>query len=84
MKTIEELKDEGLISNHLYTSLIRGIGFDEKFMIIRKPNGWKKLYLYPDGNKLTVNDILELWTEKEILHWRGIGKKSFEELKSLA
>lgn len=83
MKTIEELKNEGLISARLYHSLIRGICFDDKFTIIRKQIGWKE-FDRPDGNELTVNDILELWSDEEILHWRGIGKKSFEELKSLA
>ena len=83
MKTIKELKDEGLMSTGLYHSLLRGIYFDDKFAIIRKRIGWKE-FDRPNGNELTVNDILELWSDEEISHWRGIGKKSLEELKSLA
>ena len=36
MKTIRELKDEGLISTRLYRALIRGITFDDKFKVVNK------------------------------------------------
>lgn len=84
MKTIKELKDEGLMSARLYRALLRGICFDRKFLVIRRDQWGLKEFDFPNGNELTINDVLELWSEKEILHWRGIGKTSFEELKSLA
>lgn len=81
MKTIRELKGEGLISTRLYSVLIRGITFDDKFKIVNKVFKWD--VNRPNGNDLTVKDIFELWSDKEILKWRGMGQSSFEELKSL-
>lgn len=82
MKTIRELKDEGLMSARLYHSLINGIAFDDKFRVretyywgINRPNN--------NGNDLTVKDIFELWAEEEILKWRGMGQSTFSELKGL-
>ena len=83
MKTIRELKSEGLISARLYHALIRGITFDGKFDVIHKRCGWKEID-HPNGNELTVKDILELWSDEEILRWRGLGKKALKELKGLA
>lgn len=82
MKTIIELKNEGLISTHLYVSLIRGIANDDKFKSYNKV-GLVKFVDYPDGNDLTVKDIFELWSEEEISRWRGIGQKTLSELKGL-
>lgn len=79
MKTIRELKDDGLISTHLYRILLRGVGFDNKYKLVVK-------HVCADGgnaNDLTVKDIFELWTEKEILKWRGMGQSTFSELKGL-
>ena len=80
MKTIRELKDEGLISTRLYNALIRGITFDDKFRI-------KRTYRWeidrPNGNDLTPKDIVELWSDEEICKWRGMGQGTLKELKSL-
>lgn len=81
MKTIRELKDEGLISTRLYRALIRGITFDDKFKVVNKVFKWD--VDRPNGNDLTVKDIFELWSDEEIMKWRGMGQSSFEELKSL-
>lgn len=80
MKTIRELRDEGMISARLYNSLIRGITFDDKFEV-RGTYRWE--IDRPNGDDLTPKDIVELWSEEEILKWRGMGQASFEELKSL-
>ena len=80
MKTIIELRKEGLISTRLYNALIRGITFDDKFTVIRSRR-WD--IDRPNGNNLTPRDIIELWSDEEILKWRGMGKTCFEELKSL-
>lgn len=80
MKTIRELKDEGKISTRLYTTLIRGITFDDKFKV-------KGTYRWdidrPNGNDLTPKDIIELWSEEEICKWRGMGQGCLSELKGL-
>lgn len=82
MKTIRELKNEGLISTRLYTNLVRGISFDDKYAVIKKYAGWKERDC-GNANELTAKDIVELWTEDEIMKWRGMGQKTLEELKSL-
>ena len=82
MKTIRELKNEGLISTRLYHSLIRGITFDGKFNVIHELFGRKEIDR-PNGNDLTVKDILELWSDEEILKWRGMGQSLLKELKGL-
>jgi hypothetical protein len=83
MKTIRELENEGLISSRLRNALIRGIGCDNKFRVKRQncyrwerndpANGWE----------LTVKDIFDLWTESEMLRWRGFGLACLNELKGL-
>lgn len=80
MKTIRELKNEGLISARLYNSLIRGITFDDKFKVVGR---FKWDVDRPNGNDLTPKDILELWTDEEILKWRGMGQSCLNELKGL-
>lgn len=80
MKTIRELKDEGLISTRLYYALIRGITFDDKFMV-RGRFRWE--IDRPNGNNLTPKDIIELWSDEEICRWRGVGQGLLKELKSL-
>lgn len=80
MKTIRELKDEGLISTRLYHTLIRGITFDDKFMV-RGKFRWE--IDGANGNDLTPEDIVELWSDKEMLKWRGMGQGSLKELKGL-
>jgi hypothetical protein len=82
MKTIWQLKNEGLISTHLYITLIRGITYDDKYAVWEKYPGWK-VRIEARPNDLTVKDIFELWTDEEIMKWRGMGKKTFEELKGL-
>lgn len=82
MKTIYELRNEGLISTRLYNALVRGIAFDSKFAVIRKQIGWKEIDR-ANANELTVKDIFELWTDEEILKWRGLGQTCITELKSL-
>ena len=81
MKTIKELKNEGLISTRLYRSLIRGITFDDKFKVVNKIYKWD--VDRPNGNDLTVKDIFELWSEDEIMKWRGLGSSCMSELKGL-
>lgn len=80
MKTIMELKNEGLISTRLYRSLVRGISFDNKF-IVKGNFRWE--IDRPNANELTVKDIFDLWSEEEILKWRGLGQSCLSELKSL-
>lgn len=80
MKTIMELKNEGLISTRLYRALIRGISFDNKF-IVKGNFRWE--IDRPNGNELTVKDIFDLWSDEEILKWRGLGQSCLSELKSL-
>lgn len=80
MKTIRELRNEGLISTRLYRALIRGITFDGKFTV---KGNYRWEIDRPNGNDLTVKDIFELWSNEEILKWRGMGQASFEELKGL-
>lgn len=80
MKTIRELKNEGLISTRLYHNLIRGITFDNKFMV-RGRLRWD--IDCANGNDLTPKDIVELWSDEEILKWRGMGHGSLKELKGL-
>jgi hypothetical protein len=82
MKTIYELKNEGLISTHLYVSLIRGIANDDKFAVYKDMIGWKERNS-ASGINLTVKDIFELWSEEEMLKWRGFGQKALSELKGL-
>lgn len=74
MKTIKQLKNEGLISTRLYNALWKGVYFDNKFKV--KHN-------HCDVNALTAKDIVELWTDDEILKWRGLGLNGLKELKSL-
>lgn len=80
MKTIRELRNEGLISARLYNALIRGITFDGKFMV-RETYRWE--IDRPNGNELTPKDIVELWSEEEMMKWRGMGQGCLKELKSL-
>ena len=80
MKTINELKNEGLISTRLYTALIRGITFDDKFKVV---GNYRWDVDRPNGNDLTPKDIVELWSDEEICKWRGMGQGTFKELKSL-
>lgn len=80
MKTIRELKTEGLISTRLYGALIRGISFDRKF-IVKGDFRWD--IDRPNGNDLTVKDIFDLWSDEEILKWRGFGQTCLSELKGL-
>lgn len=74
MKTIKELKNEGLISTRLYNALWKGVYFDNKF---------KVGYSRSNADTLTAKDVVELWTDEEILKWRGIGLAGLKELKSL-
>ena len=79
MKTIYELRQEGLISTRTYNSVIRGATFDGRFTVKSKLG-----YIdFPDINKLTVKDIFELWSEEEISKWRGLGQTAISELKGL-
>lgn len=80
MKTIRELRNEGLISTRLYNALIRGITFDDKFTV-RGTYRWE--IDRPNGNDLTPKDVIELWSKEEICRWRGMGQSTFEELKGL-
>ena len=80
MKTIRELRNEGLISTRLFNAIIRGVTFDDKFRV-RGNYRWE--IDRPNGNDLTPKDIVELWSEEEILKWRGIGQAGFKELKGL-
>ena len=80
MKTILELKNEGVISARLYHALIRGITFDDKFKV-KGVCRWE--IDRPNGNDLTPKDIVELWSDEEILRWRGLGQGTLRELKSL-
>lgn len=82
MKTILELRDAGLISQRLYTTLLRAIARDNKFYV-RSKYRWDRINDSANANELTVKDILELWTEEEIRHWYGMGPKALEELKGL-
>lgn len=81
MKTIRELKNEGLISTRLYRALIRGISFDDKFKV---KGNFRWEIDRPNGNDLTAKDIVELWSDEEIMKWRGMGLTCLKELKSLA
>lgn len=80
MKTIKELRNEGLISTRLYNNLLRAMLSDDKFTLVNKA---LKRVDTPNANELTVKDIFELWTEEEIMRWRGMGQSTFEELKGL-
>lgn len=82
MKTILELRDEGLISLRLYNTLLRAIGRDNKFYV-RSKCRLDRINDSVNANELTVTDILELWTEEEIQRWYGMGPKALEELKGL-
>ena len=81
MKTIRELRDEGLLRARVYHTLLRAMLSDDKFMV-RGTYRWE--INRPNVNDLTPKDIMELWTEQEISRWRGMGAKGFEELKGLA
>ena len=79
MKNIKQLKDEGLMSKRLYNTLIRGDHW--KYTFRNSHLRWD--INKPDVTKLTPKDICELWTDKELLRWRGLGQGLLEELKSL-
>ena len=79
MKTIKELRDEGLMSGRTYRALFRGI--DWEFM---RSNPYMP---YQERHELihnvTVEYIFEHWTEAELLKFRNFGAKALEELKGL-
>ena len=81
MKTLEQLKEEKLISIRLYRALIRGITYYSDL----SSYGWyvSKPLRTEEITQLTVKDILELFDESTISKWRGIGEKSLNELKGL-
>lgn len=78
MKTLNELKEEGLMSVGLYNSIFRGIWYDKYF------SGLKPVEISKEIGELTVKDIFDLFGEERILKWRYIGPKKMKELKSLA
>lgn len=83
MKTLRELKAEGLISGPLYRCIMRGVGFDENWM---KTNRFGMRNYIDDKEilDLTPADILDLYDEEYMLRkWRLFGPKKLEELKSL-
>lgn len=83
MKTLRELKEEGLISAPLYRCIIRGVKYDGTWM---KTNrfGMKDYMTTDELLDLTPADILDLYDEEYMLRtWRLFGPKKLEELKSL-
>ena len=81
MKTLEQLKEEKLISIRLYRALIRGIAYYSDL----SSYGWyaSNPLRKEEITQLTIKDILELFDESTISKWRGIGEKSLNELKGL-
>ncbi len=82
MKTIKELKNEGKLSTRTYHAIVRGAAFDNKYAVIKERIG-KRDYDRVSAAELTVKDIFELWSETEMMHWRGFGPESMSELKGL-
>lgn len=80
--SIKELRDNGVMSRHLYNALFRGIDSDDKYVVWRHYPGWRERIPVKPG-ELTVADILELWTDEELLRWRNFGPKALSELKGL-
>lgn len=86
MKTIKELKQEGTIGAGLYSTLYMGATYDDKYRVDVNNQKLGILYglLYDSKvEDLSINDIFELWTEEEILHWRNMGPVKLKKLKEL-
>lgn len=82
MKTIRELKNDGLISTRTYNALVRGIRYYGN-VTVHKKIGLVTLVDYPNGNELTVKDVFDIWSDEDILRWRGMGQRGLSELKGL-
>lgn len=82
MKTIFELKNEGILSTRTYIALVRGITYYGGVTVYHK-FGSSRFADYPNANELTVKDIFDIWSDEDILRWRGLGQKSLNELKGL-
>lgn len=76
MKTIKQLRDERAMSAVLYKGILRNVCF--------AMSSYGKSMYYDEVKNLTVKDVLDMFSESEILRWKGISTKSLEELKSLA
>ena len=82
MKSIKELRDEGIMNTRLYNCICRGIWwsfYTRVFYIGINPS-----ISYEEIENFTPDYILSIFDEEEMLnHWRGFGQKSLEELRSL-
>ena len=83
MKTIEQLKQEGLLSVRTYNAIVRGMSGSTKYASQRWNSTWNLLKA-SEYTQLTVKDVFDLFEENEIVRWKGLGSKGLEELKSLA
>ena len=82
MKTIRELRNEGILSTRTYNALIRGIRYYGNVTVYKKV-GLVTFVDYPNANELTVKDVFDIWSDKDILYWRGMGQRGLSELKGL-
>ena len=88
MKTIKELRTEGKISSRAYNAINSRVAseLNHKF-------GYRRYTLGDVLNNrevtnqevldITIKDLFEMFDEKVIARWRGIGQKTVSELKSL-
>ena len=76
-----KIKDLKKVSTRLYNAVILPVSLNLNRGVFC--NDSKR---YIDGveiGELTVNDLFEMFSEKEIKSWRGMGKTSYERLLSL-
>ena len=83
MKTIKELRNEGLLSTRTYNALVRGINLS--YLFTGKVRCFERQITREEIENLTVKDVFDLFTEEEMLNykWRGFGQSCLNELKGL-
>jgi hypothetical protein len=82
MKTIKQLREEGTLSYRTYKALVRGMCCDTKLASRRLNGTWNHIDS-DEYRELTVKDVFDLFTENEMMKWKGFGPTALNELKGL-
>lgn len=86
MKTIRELRDEGLMNTRLYHGIMRNAADDLNYQL--GYHSWvecrTKGVCNDEIQNLTIEDLFDIFGEEHMLrYWRNVGSKWIEELKGL-